>query len=378
MSNHERYPLFVDMHVHFRDPSANDAETIETGSYAALTGGYGYVFDMPNNPKHETWTLGRVLEKHDIAYATSRVRMGFYAGWQPDSGVNPNELRRMAPHVIGMKRYITKTTGNDRLWTPRDFREADLIFHEDAPEKPILIHPDNIDQVEEYIKDFAIPYNHHVHVCHVNDPEVGYLVKEYQHNGAPVSSGVTGHHLTKTSHDRHTHGKFAEMMPDLADQHDAEQLLWQLNEGIIDVVETDHAPHSKEAKIHAEHTGGDCFGVPGIEKTFSILRYQVERGRLSKDRLVDAMSTRPAKIMGIKISDHSYSEWDPVTYRIEDEEKEVTSGSGWTPYLGNMATGRLVRLVMDGHDLYDHNEPNGDVALNELGISPVITNRMAA
>lgn len=371
-----KFPLFVDTHVHFREPSSNEAETIASGSEAALHGGYGYVFDMPNNPGEPTHTLERVIQKLKIAERDSRVLFGAYAGWQPGNGQEPSVLARMAPFVMAKKDYLTKTTGNDRELEVGDFMAGIKVFHDAAPEKPNMIHPGNTDHVEQYIKDVAKRLGHHVHVCHVNDPAVAELVAKHRDAGLPVSSGVTPHHLVKTSHDVHTHGKFAEMMPPLADQVDTEKLLWQLDQGIIDTVETDHAPHSYEAKMNAELKGGDCFGVPGIELAFPILWYQVQRGRLSQERLIEVLSTRPAEIMGVKIPEGSYSEWTPHTYRLESEAEITHSKSGWTPYLGQMVIGHLVRVVFDGKTLYDENMPSETVRpLLAHDQQPVITER---
>jgi dihydroorotase len=374
MSEIVRYPVFVDPHVHFREPGTNMAESISSGSHAAVMGGYGYVFDMPNNPGKPTWTTERVLEKHALAHGDSYVHMGFYAGWQPDNNVSLDEFAVMSSFIIGKKDYLTRTTANDRVWEVDDFMGSIRAFHQYTPDKPNMVHPDNIDQVEKYMVDVAKGMNHPVHICHVNDPAVARMVAGFRDDGYPASSGVTPHHLTKTSHDVHTHGKFAEMMPPLADQVDCDELLYLLDQGVIDVVETDHAPHSYDAKMQAEHEGGDCFGVPGVESAFPILRYQVRRGRLSEDRLVDAMSTRPAKIMGVKIDSTSYSEWDLKTFRIDMEKEQVTSAAGWSPYLGNMATGRLVRMVLHGQEVYSEKYPNLR-PLRLLGIEPVIMNR---
>lgn len=376
MAEIERYPALVDVHVHYRQPGDNTSETIASGSEASAIGGFGYVFDMPNNPGRSTWTTDRVEEKHQIARDTSRIYYGAYAGWQPQNDIEPGELIKMAPYVVGKKDYLTKTTGQSHEWEVDDFMPGIRVFHEAAPHKPNMVHPANIDQVSQYIVDVAGALGHHVHICHVNDPEVGDLVARYRGDGYPVSSGITPHHVTKTSYDVHTHGKFAEMMPDLADQYDAEQLLWQLNQGIIDIVETDHAPHTRDAKMAAEHKGGDCFGVPGAELAFPILNYQVKKGRLTRERLIDAMSTRPAQIMGIRIGTDSYGEWDTEIYRIEDESEVVRSGAGWTPYLGHMAAGRLVRLVLSGKEVYRAGK--NMQPFSGYGIDPVIHERQTA
>lgn len=369
-----RLPAFVDMHDHFREPSNNPAETIASGTTAAILGGYGYTFDMPNNPGYPTHSLVRVMEKQEIARASSRTMIGFYAGWQPGSGTDPEELRWMANHVVGQKIYLTKTTGNERELEVADFMPAIEAFHRAVPDKPIMVHPGNEDHVSKLLVDVAAGMDHHVHFCHINDLRVAGIIGNARDFGYPTSSGLTPHHAIKAAHDRHTHGKFAEMMPELTDP---EGLLHLLNLGVIDVVETDHAPHSYEAKMDAELGGGDCYGVPNIDHAFAVMQYQVTQGRLDQDRLIDAMSKRPAEIMGIRRSRYNFCDWQLNTFRIEDEKEQVRSGAGWTPFLGNMATGKLLRLVLDGQEVFSEDglDPR---PLADYGIDPVITDRMAA
>jgi dihydroorotase len=97
-------PGAIDLHVHFREPGDNKAETIRTGSKAALLGGYVLVCDMPNNPGNPMWTLERLEQKKKIIEKTSYIPIGIYAGSQPESD-NLEELNLMAEHAIGLKLY---------------------------------------------------------------------------------------------------------------------------------------------------------------------------------------------------------------------------------------------------------------------------------
>ena len=103
-------PGFVDPHVHLREPSNNTAETIASGTRAALLGGYVLIGDMPNNPGHPTWSEQRMLEKHKMSPDTSYIPVTFHAGSQPESD-NVGELAKMAQQSLWLKLYVSKRLG---------------------------------------------------------------------------------------------------------------------------------------------------------------------------------------------------------------------------------------------------------------------------
>lgn len=341
-------PALVDIHVHLREPSENKAETIESGTKAALVGGYALVADMPNNPGKPTWSEERIDEKHAIARESAYLPVAFYAGSQPESD-NIGELEKMAPKAMGLKLYGAPTTGNSNDYEAKDFVEIVNEWHRVAPEKPILLHAGK-DNLTDMIGLVAGDLGHHLHVCHINDPEDVYsALAEGRHKARPVTIGVTPHHLIKTSHDVHSEGEFARMQPPLAKQHDSEQLMHLLAGEQIDIVESDFAPHSKEAKWEAEHGTGSCYGVGGIEHIVPLLLHQVKKERLSMDRLVDVLSTKPAHLLDVKII--GGTTWTMEDYRIESED-DMVSGAGWTPYLGKLVTGKLVSSSVQGKNVF--------------------------
>jgi len=344
-------PALIDPHVHFREPGNNKAETIASGSLAALIGGYALVADMPNNPGRPTWDVPRLIEKHEIARRDAYIPMAFNAGSQPEDD-NISELANMMHLAIALKGYGGKTTGIDRA-TDYEGPEFEPIIKEYAQVgqgKPYLWHSGE-DNLPYMIDLVAKRYGIHLHVCHVNDPAQVALVVRARNDDLPVSCGVCPHHILKTSHDRITQGKFAEMQPPLADQVDAEKLAYLLAKGYIQNIESDHAPHTKEAKRQAEHTGGHCFGVPSIEHIVPLMLYQVKRGMLTYERLVDAMSTQPALLFGLARRSDTQTTWSLEEGRIETE-KSIMSSAGWTPYLGMNTLGRLVESRISGRIIY--------------------------
>lgn len=346
-------PSAVDIHVHLREPSTNKAETIESGSRAALLGGFALICDMPNNPGRPTWTHRRILDKHRRIYETAYIPIATYAGSQPEKN-NERELIKMAPGSIGLKSYLGETTGNNIEYTARDFFDVWHYWHE-ITDKPIMVHRGSAD-LEEIIAFTAGELGHRTHICHTNHPDEVKIVSQAKKDGMPVTIGVCPHHIFKTSHDVLTQGNFAQMQPALAHQPDTEKLLYLLATGQIDAVESDHAPHTKAKKWEAERANGPCYGVPGIEFMMPLLFHAVKKGRISLERVVDATSTEPSRVIGLRLSPYTRVTWGMEEFRIENEADQVISGSGWTPYLGMLAIGEVQCSTIMGKTLIKDGE----------------------
>lgn len=360
-------PGFVDLHVHFREPGDNPAETIESGSLAAMMGGYALVADMPNNPGNPTWTMNALREKIEIAKGSSWIPITFYAGHQPETDTSLYELQKMSERSIGLKLYGAPTTGNDNDYDASDFEETVNAWHEAAPDKPIMFHAGR-DNLRDMIDMVAKRVGHHLHVCHVSDPSEAGVIHRIQQNGYPVSSGVTPHHIFKSSHDERSEGWFARMVPPLVEGDKAEALFNQLSNGVIDVLETDHAPHTKSAKFSAEIENPfgihdpdhrTCFGVPGIEFAAPLMFNQERLGMISMERIVEVMSTNPAEILGVEVDRNSKVVWDLGGLDRVEQSAGLRFGSKseWTPYLGKLIRGRVVEMKVEGSNLVSDSTP---------------------
>ncbi|MCA9342653.1 dihydroorotase family protein [Candidatus Saccharibacteria bacterium] len=344
-----RHPGAVDLHDHFRAPSEhNNAEDFQSGTQAAAIGGYVIANDMPNTPKHETWTAERVEEKYEIIERDSYIPTGVIGGMQPEAD-NLTEIPKMVPLVTAFKQYYTKTQDNDIELGPEDFREGTEQIHVTDPTKLVMAHAG--EDIEGIIGMVAVDTKQPLHFCHVNSPETVRRIQSMERQyGLTVTKGVTPHHLFKSSFDTRTEGWFARMQPPLTEQGDAEELFDMLVNGDIDIVETDHAPHSLNAKQKVEsenptceEDGASCFGVTNIEFALPMLFYQAKLGRISMERLVEVTSTAPARIIGVNLSDRTSVDWDlSHEYRIGDEG--VVSGSRWTPFQGKLAVGKVIGM----------------------------------
>ncbi len=353
MSETFYHPGAVDVHVHLREPSTNHAENILSGTEAAAYGGYVALADMSNNPGHPTDSRARSQQKIDLFEQKAVVATGTNAGAQPEFD-NVGELASMAELSLLLKLYATLTTGNDREYEVSDFAEQIAEWHRSTI-APIAVHA-GADNLEDFIGKVAGDLRHALHVCHISNRKDLDLVRGAKKRGLPVTAGVTPHHIFKDSHDAFTEGWFARIQPPLAHQTEAEELFRALSSGDIDIVETDHAPHTADTKWATELANPNaeldpdhatCFGVPNIEQTLPLLFRQVKLGTISMERLIDATSGRPAEILGIKLSKSTKVEWDNTEYRIGDET-DLRTGAGWTPFLGKLALGRVRNMTIGG------------------------------
>ncbi len=354
------HPGAIGIHEHFREPSpAHKAETFSSGTRAAVLGGFVMTSDMPNTPKYETWTEERLEEKHGIINETAYHFATAHTGSQPESD-NVGQLQAMSAISLLYKIYAAATQGTHRDYEASEFSENIGEWHKHAPNKPIGLHAGK-ENLEDFIGYIARDLGHPMIVHHVNHPSQVRLVQAAKADDLPVFSAVCMHHILKCSHDELGEGWFARMQPPLAEQSDAEELLRLLADGLIDVVETDHAPHAKAMKWKAEdenpqaihdpeHT--TCFGVPGIEWALPLLFYLEKRGFITMERIIDASSTKPLELLGLRRNPKTHVVWDMEEYRID--ETDIQTGARWSPFAGKLAVGRVKEMVIAGQNVVDN------------------------
>lgn len=352
-------PSPIDVHTHLREPGGEHKETIASGTLAALYGGYQAVFDMPNNPGVPTWSTVRLLEKEDIAVTTSNTDIGFYAGVDLE---NPDidQLRHLACRAAGLKLYMGHTTGNTKEHDLDVARPAIDTWIEAARlvgrVTPILLHAREEVGLETatYIAEKHFP----VHWCHVSTASevdhVGTLNKRYT---PYFTAGVTPHHLLMTSRDTTKYGwNGGRMMPPLGDHVDADKLLWAFNREDLHILETDHAPHTKEEKLKAEgeNPNGDddpdcttCFGISGIEHVLPVMTSLVQRDDIEMERLVDSLYYQPARMLRLQTDPSRSVTTIEVNPRVIAENDRRSKSSN-NPYVGWTAWGKVLGVEVDG------------------------------
>ncbi len=337
----------IDVHTHLREPGGEDKETIASGTEAALAGGYQAVFDMPNNPGgNQTWTEDRLDEKYRIGNRSSNTRIGFYAGVDLD---NPaiDEFPGMVLKAAGLKIYMGHTTGNVKehdLEVARPAIDAWMDAVGELPgNPPILLHAR--EGVGEETARYVASREYPVHWCHVSTgsevTSVRALSKDFPDN---FTAGVTPHHLTMTQRDADLKYGWngARMMPPLGSEVDGESLIDAFNEGVIHILETDHAPHTAEDKLNAEINNPEgrdepdcttCFGISGIEFVLPVMMSLVKRGVITLERLEDSLYYQPARMLQLDTSQDNSLTGLRIGPRTLTED-DVVGKSRNNPYVG--------------------------------------------
>lgn len=371
--NFIRTAPMVDMHVHFREPGTNMAETIESGSRAAAAGGVGAAVDMSNNPGHPTLWLPDVQQKHGLARdekAGSHIVFLAAAGMQPEYE-NTSGFRAIHPYVPFFKAYGGPTTNIVR---PTDYEvwEFDENLDELAAIDPntLIVFHSGKENYEDFIGHAAGDRGLRVHLTHVNNMGQVEAVNRAKKREWRVTSDVTVHHVTMNTNDLRTRSSFADMQPPLVEQVDSDRLMYAVAHEEVDAFATDHAPHtlankmaaavSNPACLEGDH-GSRCCGLPTIDHAAPVLFWQAHANpeRITMDRVVEAYSTVPARILGLSIRSDSFVEWDTQPYRISEEFVQVESDAGWSPFLGMMAMGRIREMRVAGKQII------ADYQLNE-------------
>ncbi len=367
-------PSPIDVHTHLREPGGEAQETIFSGTSAALVGGYQAVFDMPNNPNgQQTWTIDRLEDKISRAEKTARTDIGFYAGVDLE---NPalDEFPAMAAKAAGLKLYMGPTTGNTKvhdLNVARPAIDAWISACENLSHpRPFMLH------VREELGAETVRYiagkNFPVHWCHISTASEIAMARELRNEfGDIFTCGATLHHLTMTARnaDYQQGWNGARMQPPLGDEKDAKALLDALNVGTIQMIETDHAPHTLADKVKAETENPrglldadqtTCYGVGGLEFVLPVMTALVQRDLISLERLIDALYDQPIKFLHLdreKLNGETVLEFTP--YIIS--EKDLAGKSSNVPYIGWTGGARVISVKRDGRE-FDPRDENAEIS----------------
>ncbi|WP_237228773.1 dihydroorotase [Rubinisphaera sp. JC750] len=373
-------PGVIDDQVHFRDPGLTHKEDLHTGSRACAAGGVTTFLEMPNT-KPTTTSCEALHAKLDLAAGKSIVNYGFYIGATPD---NVEELKK-AKRTPGIKIFIGSSTGNLLV----DEQEAlERIFAE--TKLPICAHCEdettvraNAAQLDggkthrDHSKirnheaaviatrrsmDLAIRHQHHFHVLHVSTAAECQLLQAYyaslEHiNDSVVSAEVCPHHLLFNVEDYDRLGSLVQMNPSIKDATDNARLWAALNEGTIQVIATDHAPHTLEEKQQPYPQSPS--GLPAVENSLALMLNAVNEGRTSLERVVDAMTAAPAKIWNIANKGQLSDGFDADVVLVDMNKKrtvrnaEQQTKSGWSPWDGVELTGWPVKTWCNGNLVFD-------------------------
>ena len=360
-------PGFCDVHVHFREPGFSYKETILSGSRAAARGGYTAVCTMPNlNPVPDSpETLQPQLDAIQKGAVIAVYPYG--AITKGEKGEVLADLEAMAPKVVG---FSDDGRGvQSPLLMEQAMRRAKSLG------KLIVAHcEDNSLLRGGYIHDgrYAREHGHRgicsesewgpiardlelaaktgasYHVCHISTKESVEIIRQAKKSGVDVTCETGPHYLTMDDSMLREDGRF-KMNPPLRSKDDREALVEGLRDGTIDMIATDHAPHSAEEKSRGLQ--GSAFGVVGLETAFPILYTCLVRpGLLPMDRLLAALVTNPRNRFGIPMG-NDFSVWD-LNAQYQIDPGDFLSQGKATPFEGWQVFGRCMATFWDGKPVY--------------------------
>jgi dihydroorotase-like cyclic amidohydrolase len=330
----KRFPGFIDVHVHLREPGATQKEDFLTGSRAALIGGFTFIIDMPNNPI-PTFTIKALDEKIKLSKkAVSGI--GFHFGTN-GKNLDQFEAAYSHPKVFGLKVYLNHTTGDFLIDDPKILEK---IFAAWKSEKPILVHAEgkNVKKCITLVKK----YNRRLHICHISQKEEVIMVKKAKTRGLKVTAGVTPHHLFLIDKDTLRLGAFAMMKPPLGTKSD-QNALWQgIKDRTIDIIESDHAPHTREEKL----AGKPAFGVPNLETTLGLLFKAVHDKKLKEADIVRLLYKNPRKIFNTPLQKNTFIELDPKKPYFAGKNGYQTK-CAWSPFDNWQLFGKVEHVTLN-------------------------------
>ncbi len=360
-------PGFCDVHVHFREPGFSYKETIASGSQAAARGGYTAVCTMPNlDPVPDT--MAHLQQQLDIIRRDACIAVYPYGAITVgEKGEKLADLPEMAENVIAFS-DDGRGVQNDNM-----MRTAMGLAKESG--KLIVAHcEDNALLRGGYIHDgaYAKAHGHRgicsesewgqirrdlelvqetgcgYHVCHISTKESVELIRNAKAEGLDVTCETAPHYLLMDENDLQEDGRF-KMNPPLRSKEDRQALIEGILDGTIDMIATDHAPHSAEEKSRGLEKS--AFGIVGLETAFSLLyTYLVKPGILTIERLVELMCTAPRKRFGIPMG-CDYSIWDlDESYPIDPND--LLSQGKATPFEGWKVSGKCIATVSGGKLVY--------------------------
>lgn len=367
------FPGLIDDQVHFREPGLTHKEDLRTASQACAAGGVTSFLEMPNTkPSAVNQTL--IEDKYSLAAAKSVVNYGFYIG---ASTGNVQDLKG-AVGVPGIKIFIGSSTGDllvdDQEALERIFAETSLpicAHCEDEktvnenmsrlpPDRNVSDHSRVRDHRAAYIAtkralDLAYRHKHRFHVLHLSTaPEIE-LVKDHRNL---ITCELCPHHWYFSIDDYERLGTLIQMNPSIKTKHDTEELWKALVQGSIQVVATDHAPHTLEEKKQAYPASPS--GLPAVENYFALLLDRASRGECTWTQIASWTSDAPARVWGIvgkgRIEvgyDADLVLVDPNLDKTIRNEEQFTKVK-WSPWNGVTLRGWPVKTFVGGQVVFEH------------------------
>ncbi|MBP1574211.1 MAG: dihydroorotase [Oscillospiraceae bacterium] len=366
-SKYAVFPGFCDVHVHFREPGFSYKETIKTGSKASARGGYTSVCTMPNlNPVPDS--PEHLKEQTDIIDRDAVIEVLPYAAITVgEKGEELVDMESLAEKVIAFS--------DDGRGVQSEEMMREAMLRAKALGKMIVAHC----EVNELLRggyihegDYAKEHGHRgicsesewkqierdlrlaketgcaYHVCHISTKESVDIIRKAKAEGVNVTCETGPHYLVMDDSDLQEEGRF-KMNPPLRSKADREALIEGIKDGTIDMIATDHAPHSAEEKSRGLEKSP--FGITGIETCFPVVYTKlVKTGIITLEKAIELLAINPRKRFGIKLG-NDFTVWDLETLEKVEPEKFISMGKA-TPFEGWELFGKCMLTVKDGQIVY--------------------------
>lgn len=335
-------PGIIDAHTHMRDPGLCYKEDFETGSMACAKGGVTTFIDMPNTVPNTT-TEKVLKDKESNSKGRSYVDYGFHFGGSRID--NSSEIKRVRDRVASTKIFLNMSTG-DMLVEEEKILEN--LFRES---KIVSVHAEEemVEKAIELAKKFKKP----LYLCHLSKASEVELLRKAKGEGVKVYGEVAPHHLFLN--ESHVNNLLL-MKPELKTKEDNEALWIGIQDGTIDTIGTDHAPHTLEEKKSKR-----TYGIPGVENSLVMMLKELNK-KIDMKKLQEVMSENPAKIFGIVGKGKIEIGFDADFVVVDLKNKEViknenvVSKCGWTPYNEIVGGGKILATFVRGEMVYDGKE----------------------
>jgi dihydroorotase len=357
------FPGFCDVHVHYREPGFSYKETIKTGSLSGANGGYTDVCTMPNlNPVPDS--VESIRAQLDIIKKDAKI------GVHPYASITVGQKGEELSDLDGMKDLCIAYSDDGRGVQSDEMMESAMLKAKEL-DKIIVAHCEvnellrggyihdgefarlngmkgicsesewaQVKRDIELVKKTGCKY----HVCHISTKETVELIRQAKRDGVDITCETGPHYLVMNDMMLKDEGQF-KMNPPIRSEEDRQALVEGIKDGTIDMIATDHAPHSKEEK--SKGLAGSNMGVVGLETAFSVMyTHFVKTGEITMEKLLDLMCYNPRKRFGIELGE-SYTVFDLEKKYKVDPQKFLSMGKA-TPFEGNELYGECLMTVKDG------------------------------
>jgi len=375
-------PGAIDTQVHFREPGGEHKEDLESGTRAAVMGGITGVFEMPNTSPLTT-TAQALADKITRAHGRAWCNHAFYMGGTAENAPEMAELEKV-PGCCGVKVFMGSSTGDLLVADDESLREvlshgtrrvavhaedeARLIERKKIAEESGDVHSHPVWRDDETaikatkrLIKLVRETGRKAHLLHVTTAEEMLLIADHKDL---ISVEATPQHLTLAAPECYDRlGSFAQMNPPIREERHREGLWWAMRQGVVDVIGSDHAPHSTEEKQQPYPNSPS--GMPGVQTLLPVMLNHVSAGRLTLEHLVDLVAASPARLFGIIGKGRIATGYDADFTLVDLQHKrEITndwieSKCGWSPFSGDVITGWPMATVIAGRSIMRDGELQG-------------------